>query len=274
MEAGAPVDVELGAGTGEGEWAEGQRQLGADLGGARGAAVGAVEGAARWRYGGVQLIEAQAEGAAQPRPPLGSGLAVRADARLGESVFADGVGAYPFQGLEQPDARQVVTAKAQAQRHIGVPPTGAEVPAVRHRAADDRAPVFLLVLAVLHARGRRVQVQPVADQVGVGARGAAADAGAVGVTVAAAHPVAGEAVAVRPATIGGRERAVATDLAACDGALRHMLGRDPARAVAHRGDREAVARRSVTHAYGRVDLVQVFRLLPRAVGATEFDRPE
>ena len=122
--------------------------------------------------------------------------------------------------------------------------------------------VLVAVRAVDETRRRGEQVERVVDHPGL--RGPLAAALVVGERTA-------QAVAVGAAAVVGRERAVAADLAAVDGALGHVLAGAPAGAVAQQVDLRAVALVAARQPQHRVAAVQVLGLVPGAVVPAALD---
>jgi hypothetical protein len=79
---------------------------------------------------------------------------------------------------------------------------------------------------------------------------------------------------MRFAAILGRERTVAANFTAADGPFWHVFGGCPVGLIGHAGQRKTVGCRTGSQAQHAVVLFEVFRLLPRAIVANEFERAE
>ena len=107
VKAMAPVGVEL-AFAEQPERPQHEAQLGAGLAGAGLAAVAHIEGAAGGGDVGLDLVAAQADGAAQPRQPVGTSLDEQTGGGFGDAVLADGVGAPTILGGVEADRADAV----------------------------------------------------------------------------------------------------------------------------------------------------------------------
>ena len=268
VEAVAPVGVKLGRAK-QLEGAEDDAQFRTGLAGSGMAAVVLIELTGQGSDVGTDFVAAQADGRAQPVEPLRAGLKAQAQRTLADAVFANRLGPTAVFGVVQADGVNAILPELQAGADLGIPPVGAEKPALSELAAPDRALVGLFVLVALQAvdiaGGCRKEIQRVVDDVQAGLAGAA---------FAGSRPVSRQAVTVGLAAIVGRQIAVAANFTALDGALGHMLGGGPVGTVEHAGQREAVVGGAGSQAEQAVVFLQVLFLCPWAVVAAGLEGPD